>query len=166
MSLHLNASACPSPIEERKWRWVEVVGRGSIRPSKASFNNWLEKNWYLRYQNCNIYLEHRLLSCVERKYIRIFDRALFDSLWEVANVSLEGDAYKRRSIPKRGGGNLGHMPTPLKIMPNEKFYGNKRLIYYASPSSGDAYNDRQLTTNFELWIKISCAPTYFHIRIP
>ena len=27
-------------------------------------------------------------------------------------------------------------------------------VYYASPSSGEAYRNRQLTTNFELWVEI------------
>ena len=30
-----------------------------------------------------------------------------------------------------------------------------------SPSSGDAYSDRQLTPNFELWVEIFCVPTVF-----
>ena len=37
---------------------------------------------------------------------------------------------------------------------------------YASPTSGEAYRDRRLTTNFELWVKIFCVPTCFHVRIP
>ena len=37
---------------------------------------------------------------------------------------------------------------------------------YASPSSGEAYRDRQLTPNFELWVEIFCVPTCFHVRIP
>ena len=37
---------------------------------------------------------------------------------------------------------------------------------YASPSSRDAYLDRQLTPNFELWVEIFCVPTCFHVRIP
>ena len=37
-------------------------------------------------------------------------------------------------------------------------------IYYASPSSGEAYWDRQLTTNFELIF--FCVPTCFHMRVP
>ena len=36
---------------------------------------------------------------------------------------------------------------------------------YASPSSGEAYRDRQLTTNFEFWVEIFCVPTCFHMRI-
>ena len=36
----------------------------------------------------------------------------------------------------------------------------------ASPSSGEAYRDRRLTTNFELWVEIFCVPTCFHMRIP
>ena len=39
-------------------------------------------------------------------------------------------------------------------------------INYASPSSVEAYRDRQLTTNFELWVEIFCVPTCFHMRIP
>ena len=37
---------------------------------------------------------------------------------------------------------------------------------YGSPSSGEAYRDRRLTTNFELWVEIFCVPTCFHMRIP
>ena len=37
---------------------------------------------------------------------------------------------------------------------------------YASPTSGDAYRDRRLTTYFELWVEIFCVPTCFHMRIP
>ena len=38
--------------------------------------------------------------------------------------------------------------------------------YYASPTSGEAYRDRRLTTNFEFWVEIFCVPTCFHVRIP
>ena len=37
---------------------------------------------------------------------------------------------------------------------------------YASPSSREAYRDRRLTINFELWVEIFCVPTCFHMRIP
>ena len=37
---------------------------------------------------------------------------------------------------------------------------------YASPNCGEAYRNRQLTTNFELWVEIFCVPTCFHLRIP
>ena len=37
---------------------------------------------------------------------------------------------------------------------------------YASSSSVDAYSDRLLTPNFELWVEIFCVPTCFYIRIP
>ena len=40
------------------------------------------------------------------------------------------------------------------------------IIFYASPTSGEAYRDRRLTTNFELWVEIFCVPTCFHKRIP
>ena len=36
----------------------------------------------------------------------------------------------------------------------------------ASPSSGEAYRDRQITTNFESWVEIFCVPTCFRMRIP
>ena len=39
-------------------------------------------------------------------------------------------------------------------------------IFYASPTSGEAYRNRQLTTNFEFWVEIFCVPTCFHVRIP
>ena len=38
-------------------------------------------------------------------------------------------------------------------------------VYYASPSSGEAYRNRHLTTNFELWVEIFRVPTCFHMRI-
>ena len=38
--------------------------------------------------------------------------------------------------------------------------------HYASPTSGEAYRDRRLTTNFELWVEIFCVPTCFHMRNP
>ena len=37
---------------------------------------------------------------------------------------------------------------------------------YASPTSGEAYRNRRLTTNFELWVEIFCVSTCFHMRIP
>ena len=40
-----------------------------------------------------------------------------------------------------------------------------RSNFHASPSSGDAYSNRQLTPNYELWDKIFCVPTCFHVRI-
>ena len=43
---------------------------------------------------------------------------------------------------------------------------NRFPCYYASLSSGDAYSERQLTPNFELWVEIFCVPTWFHMRIP
>ena len=55
------------------------------------------------------------------------------------------------------------------------FYGRKIdcfslflfvLSNYASPTSGEAYRDRRLTTNFELWVEIFCVPTCFHVGIP
>ena len=45
-------------------------------------------------------------------------------------------------------------------------HGHPSQCHYASPSSGEAYRDRQLTTNFELWVEIFCVPTCFHVRIP
>ena len=39
-------------------------------------------------------------------------------------------------------------------------------VFNASPSSGEAYRDRRLTTNFELWVEIFSVPTCFHMRIP
>ena len=34
------------------------------------------------------------------------------------------------------------------------------------PDLREAYRDRRLTTNFELWVEIFCVPTCFHVRIP
>ena len=41
-----------------------------------------------------------------------------------------------------------------------------QVCNYASPTSGEAYRDRRLTTNFELWVEIFCVSTCFHVRIP
>ena len=35
------------------------------------------------------------------------------------------------------------------------FHSNSNAYFYASPSSGEAYRDRQLTTNFEFWVHVS-----------
>ena len=43
---------------------------------------------------------------------------------------------------------------------------SRKSIYYASPISGEAYRDRRLTTNFELWVEFFCVSTCFHMRIP
>ena len=40
------------------------------------------------------------------------------------------------------------------------------LYHYASPTSGEAYRNRRLTTNFELRVEIFCVPTCFHVRMP
>ena len=39
-------------------------------------------------------------------------------------------------------------------------------LFLCIPSSGDAYSDRTLFLNFELWVEIFCVPTCFHVRIP
>ena len=39
-------------------------------------------------------------------------------------------------------------------------------INYASPTSGESYRNRRLTTYFELWVEIFCVPTCFHMKIP
>ena len=43
---------------------------------------------------------------------------------------------------------------------------SRNSYFYASPSSVEAYRDRRLTPNFELWVEILCVPTCFHMRIP
>ena len=52
----------------------------------------------------------------------------------------------------------------------EKYSTNNKVgcmqSNYASPTSGEAYRDWRLTTNFELWVEIFCVPTCFHMRIP
>ena len=40
------------------------------------------------------------------------------------------------------------------------------LSNYASPSSGDAYSDRQLTTNFEFGVEIFCMPSAAEMFTP
>ena len=40
------------------------------------------------------------------------------------------------------------------------------LCKYAPLTSGEAYRNRRLTTNFELWVEFFFVPTCFHMRIP
>ena len=56
--------------------------------------------------------------------------------------------------------NLSSAPVALIFPPDGTI-----LAIYACPSSGEAYRDRRLTTNFELWVEIFCVPTCFHVRI-
>ena len=44
--------------------------------------------------------------------------------------------------------------------------GTGAFHHYASPDLREAYRDRRLTTNFELWVEIFCVSTCFHVRIP
>ena len=53
-----------------------------------------------------------------------------------------------------------------KLKYRDVYVCNNPGFHYASPSSGEAYRDRRLTTNFELWVEIFCVPTCFHVRIP
>ena len=57
------------------------------------------------------------------------------------------------------------MPGPL-TWPTRLSTHRYLKCYYASPTSGEAYRDRRLTTNFELWVEIFCVPTCFHMKIP
>ena len=53
------------------------------------------------------------------------------------------------------------------MMESENYFARKNFASnYASPTSGEAYRDRRLTTNFELWVEIFCVSTCFHMRIP
>ena len=59
------------------------------------------------------------------------------------------------------------LPTLISFLRLTKSAPNGSLQYiYASPTSGEAYRDRRLTTNFELCVEIFCVPTCFHVRIP
>ena len=51
------------------------------------------------------------------------------------------------------------------LLPTEAHFVEYNAIY-ASPTSGEAYRNRRLTTNFELWVEIFCVPTCFHVTIP
>ena len=53
-----------------------------------------------------------------------------------------------------------------KVFKSTTTWKCKNVIFYASPISGEAYRDRRLTTNFELWVEIFCVSTCFHVRIP
>ena len=66
------------------------------------------------------------------------------------------------------------LPTTCKLYTKWKVYAVIVTIedtiiimyHYASPTSGEAYRNRRLTTNFELWVEIFCVSTCFHVRIP
>ena len=61
------------------------------------------------------------------------------------------------------------MYTKLLGMPNTLAHDavcSSSMDFYASPTSGEAYRDRRLTTNFELWVEIFCVSTRFHVRVP
>ena len=84
--------------------------------------------------------------CFNFEDFNIYRRVIYHSkgLWE----------YIPQSIPSV-------CTTISKRIAGLRFYPN-----YASPSSGEAYRDRRLTTNFEFWVEIFCVPTCFHMRIP
>ena len=65
----------------------------------------------------------------------------------------------------RGGRAFGAYAHPLSLMTNEKICRNK-TTYYASPTSVDAYNDRQLSNNNWALSWNFCVLTCFHMRIP
>ena len=46
------------------------------------------------------------------------------------------------------------------------FFTSYTVDIYASPSSEDAYSDRQLNLNFELRVETFCVHTCFHVRTP
>ena len=62
--------------------------------------------------------------------------------------------------------------VPLEELQSWDSHSHKKNIFYewfafyASPTSGEAYRDRRLTTNFEFWVEIFCVSTCFHVRIP
>ena len=65
--------------------------------------------------------------------------------------------------------NAGEPSTvfdPEIIYINIRTYRIYRADIYPSPTSGEAYRDRQLNLNFEFWVEIFCVPTCFHMRIP
>ena len=86
------------------------VKRGKLlREWRQSWRWWIHiKHLYywrmpLQYQNCNNLLRGSP-DYMCREELRIFYRALFDSLGIVANVSLEGDAWKQAGFPVSFGG--------------------------------------------------------------
>ena len=58
------------------------------------------------------------------------------------------------------------MATGTVIIFGNLFLRSNVFLHYASPTSGEAYRNRRLTTNFELWVEIFCVPTCFHVTIP
>ena len=69
----------------------------------------------------------------------------------------------RTSSPTSAPSTSAPTSTSLRVRPPMLPF---HYTIYASPSFGEAYRDRRLTTNFELWVEIFCVPTCFHMWIP
>ena len=73
-------------------------------------------------------------------------------MWEFFNLNWYSFS---RSYPRI----ILYIAKALALLPHDHHF-------YASPTSGEAYRDRRLTTNFKLSVEIFCVPTCFHMRIP
>ena len=137
----------------RNWRnWILSVPRVSVCREKKS-------PWLRQYQSCisNWYVNGKVFTSTttwEPKNLIFFLKfeiefdLYFDLCWraEIIQVGLNMHLYV----------DIGDASSSL--------WGSTSS--YASPSSGEAYRDRRLTTNFELWVEIFCMSTCFHVRIP
>ena len=79
---------------------------------------------------------------------RVFNYSLVIRTWLPSTEEMP-----RESVSGKSDNNMNSFERPI--------WHN-----YASPTSGDAYRNRRLTTNFKLWVEIFCVPTCFHMRIP
>ena len=104
------------------------------------------------------------------RHFRAYPSPLF--AWFARPVACFGLAWSKEllwstvSTLPAGRANLIHFSTVSSAHTLYMYSSSSPVHIYASPSSGEAYRDRQLTTNFEVWVEIFCVPTCFHVRIP
>ena len=97
---------------------------------------------------------------------------LFDGPPIAARLYMTNSAKRKRRKPPRSAtdGALGRLQSNSTSMEHISFFffffWGTLFYHYASPTSWEAYRDRRLTTNFELWVEIFYVPTCFHVRIP
>ena len=111
-------------------------------------------------------------------YNNVLTDAFFDTVFRLMSrppnktllVALEKrwDAFLRVSLLLKSAITILYCYCTLLLLRNifHLILILRNIFHYASPISGEAYRDRRLTTNFELWVEIFCVSTCFHMRIP
>ena len=111
-------------------------------------------------------------------------RSLFGRLWQGASIGHGFNLHSACFLPNshNWGQTFSYLcrtrwrkawytpfpPSPASSLEYSRCHNRTEdpLNNYASSTSGEAYRDRRLTTNFELWVEIFCVPTCFHVKIP